>query len=158
MRWLLTLMFLLTAAAAASGAELRPPAQVTAGKAFSIPVSGSGKATFYLYGPAHTSKRELDLGSEIQVQAEEVERAGLYMAILCGASGPCSSANFYAHAGEPDRLTLLVHPSRVPVSASNAISAVALVFDALHNMLLTPVPVKFNVSPKEGTPISQTRN
>lgn len=159
MRQLLTgFMCLLTAAASAGAAELRPPAQVTAGTAFSIPAGGSGKATFYLYGPAQVSKRELDLGSEIQVQAEEVERAGLYTAILCGSSGPCSSANFYVRPGEPDRLTLLVHPSRVPVSSANAISAVAVVFDALHNMVLTPVPVKFNVSPKEGASISQTRN
>lgn len=50
-------------------------------------------------------------------------------------------------------MTLLVHPSRVPVSASNAISAVALVFDALHNMVMAPTPVKFNVGP-----VSQTRN
>lgn len=153
MRKLLTGMLLLTCfAGAARAAELRPPTQVTAGKSFAIPADGSGKATFYLLGPAHVSKRELDLGGDIQVEGDEVERAGRYVAVLC-SSGQCSSSAFFVHPGEPDRLTLLVHPSRVPVSAANAISAVALVFDALHNMVTAPAPVKFNVGS-----ISQTRS
>jgi len=51
----------------------------------------------------------------------------------------------------------LVHPSRVPVAASNAISAVAFVFDRFHNLVLTPQKVDFKVVPPESAAISQSK-
>src|SRR5436190_15992885 len=148
----LLVLFLLVALVQA--AELRPPAQATAGTAFSIVSSGAGEGTFYLIGPAQISKRKVN-SSEISVQADEVEQAGTYTAILC--ADQCTSVNFYVRSAQASRLSLLVHPSRVPVAASNAISAVAFVFDRFHNLVLSPQKVDFKVMPPEGAAISQSK-
>jgi hypothetical protein len=140
---------------AASAADLHPPAQVTAGVSFSMASSGTGQGTLYLVGPAHVSKRAVSLGESIAVDGSEVEHAGRYAAILC--SDQCSSANFYVHAADPNRLSLLVHPSRVQVSNPNVISAVALVWDAFHNLVLSPQMVKFTVNPTGHSSLSQAR-
>lgn len=136
-------------------AELHPPAQVIAGTAFSIQSSGSGEATFYLIGPAVVSKRKIQLGSDIAVQPEEVERAGRYTAIAC--DGSCTASVFTVQATTPFRVSLLVHPSRVPVDDPNSMSAVAFVFDRFHNLVMAPQPVNFNVVPRSGSAISEQR-
>src|SRR5258706_11557084 len=59
---------------------------------------------------------------------------------------PCRSANFYVTAAKPASLTLLVRPSRVPVSQGDAVSGVALPFDKFHNLVLTPVTVNFQLT------------
>jgi hypothetical protein len=135
-------------------AELRPPAKDRAGTPFSIVSSGAGEGTFYLIGPAQISKRKVN-GGEISVPADEVEQSGTYTAILC--ADQCSSVHFYVHPAQASRLSLLVHPSRVPVAASNAISAVAFVFDKFHNLVLSPQKVDFKVMPPEGAAISQSK-
>lgn len=135
--------------------ELRPPARVTAGTAFSIASTGSGSASFYLIGPAQISKRKVTLGEEIAVQPEEVEQAGRYTAIVC--SGECISASFFVQAATPAQLSFLVHPSRVPVAEDNAMSAVAFVFDRFYNLVLSPQNVTFSVLSKSGPPISESR-
>jgi hypothetical protein len=150
------LWFVLTTAVWSTAAELKVPPQVTAGTAFSISGAGSGQGTFYLIGPAESIKRQVDLGSEIQIQSEEVEHVGRYTLIACGDQ--CSSAHFYVHAAAPDRLGLLVHPSRVPVSNPNAISAVVFVFDDFHNLVLSQQSVKLTVTPTAGSSISTSRN
>jgi len=58
----------------------------------------------------------------------------------------------------PNRLSFLVHPSRVPVDSPNRISAVAVVHDNFHNIVLKPEPVKFSILPKDGKEVSATRN
>jgi hypothetical protein len=58
----------------------------------------------------------------------------------------------------PNRLSFLVHPSRVPVDSPNRISAVAFVQDNFHNFVLKPEAVKFSVRPKDGKEISAMRN
>jgi hypothetical protein len=135
--------------------ELRPPAQPTAGAAFTIAASGGGEGTFYLIGPAHVSKRKVNVGGEISVQGDEVEQAGRYTAVLC--ADQCSAVNFFVRPAQASRLSLLVHPSRVPVAAANAISAVAFVFDRFHNLVLSPQKVDFKVIPPEGVSISQSK-
>ena len=142
--------------AKARAAELHPPAQITAGTGFSIPSTGTGEATFYLIGPAQVSKRQVNLDGSIAVQGEEIENAGQYTAIVC-VSGECNSAHFEVRPDEASRVSLLVHPSRVPVAASNAISAVAFIFDKFHNMILSSQTVQFKVTPRDGTEISTTR-
>ena len=136
-------------------AELRPPAQATAGTPFTIAISGAGEGTFYLIGPAQVSKRKVNAGSEISVQGVEVEQAGKYSAVFC--ADQCASGNFFVRPAQASRLSLLVHPSRVPVAASNAISAVAFVFDRFHNLVLAPQKVDFKVMPPEGGAISQSK-
>jgi hypothetical protein len=46
----------------------------------------------------------------------------------------------------PGHLSFLIHPSRVPVAAANAINATALVFDDFHNTVLVPTKVEFQFS------------
>jgi len=150
----LCLSIVLTIVAVA--ADLRAPAQVTAGTGFSIASGGSGEATFYLIGPSEVVKRKVQLGADIQVQPDEVERAGSYTALVC--SSECSATKFYVHAAEGmRRLSFIVHPSRVPVKSPNAISAVAFVFDKFRNLVLAPETIDFHVTPKDGKEISQGR-
>jgi len=136
-------------------AEVHPPSQMSAGVSFSMPSSGGGQGTLYLIGPAHLSKRQVNLGTDIEVDGDEVERVGRYTVILC--TDQCSASEFYVHPAGPDRLSLLVHPSRVPVSNPNAISAVAVVWDVYHNLELSPETVKFTVNPDEHTSLSEAR-
>jgi hypothetical protein len=154
MRRLLSTFVILCSLAGAR--ELHPPAQVTAGTNFSLASSGSGKATFYLISPAHVSKRQLRMGDEITVSGEEVRHAGRYTAIVCD-DGNCNSAHFEVKAAPATQLSLLVHPSRVRVSEPNAISAVALVFDKFHNLVLSPTQVEFKAIARDGQPLSEAR-
>jgi len=133
----------------AQASDLQVPAQVTAGTAFTIPASGSGNGTFYLVGPSAVVKRAVTLGADIKVAAEEVRAAGRYVAIACNGDG-CSSSSFYVVAADPAKVSFLLHPSRVPVTATNAINATAFVFDKYYNPVLRPVTVDFHVVPKSG--------
>lgn len=136
--------------------EIHPPAQVTAGTAITIPTSGSGRGTFYLIGPANISKRNVQAGNDISVDGDQLERAGRYIAILCAADG-CSATNFLVNPAAPNRVSLLVHPSRVPVGTTNGITTVAFIFDNFQNLVLKSAPVKFIIVPKDGNQLSAIR-
>src|SRR5438445_7001900 len=153
--WLTSCLVSFVFAGLAQAAELRPPAQVTAGTPFSIASSGTGDGTFYLIGPAQISKRKVNLGGGIYVPGDEVQQAVMYTVICC--ADQCTSVHFYVRPAQTSRLSLLVPPSRVPVAASNAISAVAFVFDRFHNLVLTPQKVDFKVVPPGGAAISQSK-
>src|SRR5579862_1373176 len=114
MKFLKAVAWLVLCAIPAMGADLHPPATTQAGQAFSIPVQGSGSATFYLLGPDIAVKRDVKLDSDVQVQANEVRAAGRYQAILCDSG--CTSASFEVKAAQPAHLSFFLHPSRVPVS------------------------------------------
>ncbi len=146
---------ILVMAVAAFAAELNPPSQVVAGKGFSMPTSGSGDATFYLIGPSHAIKKTVHLGQDVVVNPTEVETAGKYAASLCTSVG-CSSETFYVVAAAPDKLSFMLHPSRVPVSDANAINGTAFVFDQFHNLVLTPASVDFQVVQKNGPPLKHS--
>ena len=156
MRRLITVAIVFLFAAIAQAAEIHPPAQTTAGNPITIASSGSGDATFYLIGPAGANKRQVQAGSDIAVDSDQVEHAGRYVAILCASDG-CASSSFLVNAAAPNRLSLLVHPSRVPVGSANGISTVAFVFDNFHNLVLKSEPVKFSVQPKGGNEVSADR-
>src|SRR5438309_946274 len=155
---LITLFSLaLLLAMSARAAELRAPAQVKAGSAFSLTSDGSGGATFYLVGPASVSKRNVQLGGEIPIKADEVQHAaGRYTAVVC-SGGNCASANFYVVASDASKLSLLVHPSRVRVATPNSISAVAFVFDKFHNLVLSASNVEFKAIPQQGTALTHSQ-
>src|SRR5690348_7824965 len=142
---------------ATNAAEIHPPAQLVAGNAITIATSGAGEATFYLISPVAVSKRQVQAGSDISVDSDQLEKAGVYVAVLCASDG-CSSAKFAVTPAAPNRLSFLVHPSRVPVNSSNGISAVAFVHDNFHNLVLQPEPVKFSVLPKDEKEVAATRN
>lgn len=154
-RTLAILIVLLAGLMAAHAADLQVPRQVTAGTAFSIPTSGSGSATFYLIGPSHAAKREVKLGTGIEVGEEEVRSAGRYIATLCSSAG-CASSDFFVAATNPANLSLLVHPSRVRVATNDAMSAVAFIFDKFHNPVLQPVNVDFHVTVKDAQAFSKS--
>ncbi len=137
----------------AKAADLRVPASVEAGQSFSIPVEGSGRATFYLVGPDHVVKRTVSLGSDLQIQSSDVRAAGRYQAILC--SSACTSATFEVKAAQPAHLSFFLHPSRVPVSTPESIDATAFVFDQYFNLVLTPAAVDFRIAPANGTGFSR---
>lgn len=149
----LTLALLCVLPGWARAAELHVPATVEAGQSLSIPVEGSGQATFYLLGPDHVVKRTVSLGSDLQIQSSDVRAAGRYQVILCDPS--CASATFEVRAAEPAHLSFFLHPSRVPVSTPDSIDATAFVFDQYFNLVLTPSAVDFRVTPASGASVTR---
>jgi hypothetical protein len=127
-----------------SAQDFRVPASAVAGVEASIPTTGRGKATFYLLGPGVSLKSDVNLGEEVHLHSQDLRYAGSYLALVCSSS--CKNARFYVTEAKPASLTFLVHPSRVPVSQSDAVSGVALAFDKFHNEVLTPVAVNFQLT------------
>ena len=128
---------------AASALEVHAPNTVVAGQGFTISLGGSGSATFYLLGPDRIMKRNVDLGSNVQIDSSDVETAGRYKIILCADS--CTSAAFEVTATQPADLSFFLHPSRVPISSPDSINSFAFVFDKFSNLVLTPVAVDFQI-------------
>lgn len=157
MRYLITFIIAVAMLPSVHAAEIHAPAQATAGTAVTIRTSGSGEATFYLIGPASATKRAVQASGDISVDSDQLEHAGRYVAILCGSDG-CSSTNFMVVSAAPNRLSLLVHPSRVPVGSANGITTVAFVMDNFHNLVLKSEPIKFSVISKDGAPVSANRD
>jgi hypothetical protein len=137
----------------ARAAELRTPAVVEAGQAFSVPLQGSGNATFYLVGPDHVAKRTVKLGSDLQIQSSDVRAAGRYQAILCDSA--CTTAAFEVKAAQPAHLSFFLHPSRVPVHTPRSIDATAFVFDQYFNLDLAPEAVDFRIKAASGDSFSR---
>ncbi len=134
--------------------NLRAPSAVTAGDGVTISTTGSGKATFYLVGPGVSNKSNVSLGNEISVRGQDLRDAGEYVAILC--SDGCHSASFYVRPAKPANLAFLVHPSRVPVAANDAVSGVALAFDQFGNLNLDPGTIDFQLIAGETSLLSRS--
>ncbi len=130
-------------AAVSLAQDIRVPTSVTAGDEATISTTGSGKATFYLLGPGVSRKSDVNLGEEIHLPPRDVRNAGEYLAIVC--SGNCHDVSFFVIAAKPASLTFLVHPSRVPVALSDAVSGVALPFDQFRNLVLAPQIINFQL-------------
>ncbi|HZP17450.1 MAG TPA: hypothetical protein VFB00_05770 [Terriglobales bacterium] len=157
MRALTAILLVVGTAGISGAAEIHAPAQTTAGNAITIATSGSGDATFYLIGPASALKQKVQAGAGIPVDSGQLERAGRYVAVLCASDG-CASTSFFVNPAAANRLSLLVHPSRVPVGRTNGISTVAFVFDNFHNLALKSEPVKFSILAKDAKEISANRD
>jgi hypothetical protein len=140
----------LMAPLSAQDTTLRAPAQAIVGQATSLATTGGGAATFYLSGPASSVKRQVQLGSDIQLQGNEVQRSGRYVAVVCAMA--CTSATFFVAPAKPASLTFLAHPSRVPVGQVDAISGVALASDSFQNLALTPATVNIQLVAKGAAP------
>lgn len=150
--WLLLSVFCLAAIGYAQDVSLRAPSDAVAGNPATIATTGSGSATFYLVGPSASLKRDVELGQDISLEAQQVQSAGRYVAVLCVES--CKSAAFFVAPGKPVTVTFLVHPSRAPVAQNDVISGVALPFDVFHNMVLAPTTVDFQLAAKGVAPVS----
>ncbi len=157
MRFLFTAALVFSAAISVTASEIHAPAQITAGKAVTLQTGGSGDATFYLIGPAVASKSKVQAGSDIAIDSDQLEHAGRYLAILCASDG-CTATNFFVIPAAANRLSFLVHPSRIPVGTSQGISAVAIVRDNFQNLVLKPEPVSFGVMAKDEKPVSAARS
>jgi hypothetical protein len=151
-----TILLAILVSGFASASEIHPPAAVRAGTSATIRTSGSGDATFYLIGPASATKRTVQAGADISVDADQLQDAGRYISVLCASDG-CTSATFFVNPDAPNKLSLLVHPSRVPVGSANGISTVAFVFDNFRNLVLNSGSVKFSILPKDGKEVSAER-
>jgi hypothetical protein len=156
-RLLLIVSLLLTcwfAADSARAAELRLPQNAVAGQPMTIGTSGSGEGTLYLIGPGQVIQQDVKLGSDVQIKGEQLTSAGRWIAILRSGGSP-QSAIFWVKPSQPENLSFLARPSRVPVDRRNAISGTVFIFDKFHNLVLQPTPVNFNLS-VNGSGASQT--
>ncbi len=148
-------LLLISAACLAQAAELTVPPRATAGTAISIPTSGSGKATFYLVGPATAIKRTVQLGEAVNIAAADLRDAGRYVAILKDGD-EVSRKMFFVTAAQPEAISFLARPSRVPVAMRGVINGSAFVFDKYHNLVQEPTPVKFDLAVEGARPQSRT--
>ena len=143
----LSLIMLLVSGLALCAQEpaVQAPATVSAGSSLVVSTKGQGKGTLYLLGPSHAVKKAVDLGEDVSFSGEDVTASGLYQVVACGSSS-CSTKVVAVTPGPATRLSFLLHPSRVPVSARNAVNGTALVFDRYRNMVLTPTQVNFKIA------------
>ena len=143
-RILSALSVLLTLPVWAQLDALKPPSSAVAGTTIPIATSGTGDATFYLVGPATAVKSTVHLGEGIALQPEQVRVAGRYTAIVC--QDKCQSADFFVTPAKISYLSLLAHPSRAAVGQSDALSGVALPFDAYHNLVIQNTTIDFHLT------------
>ncbi len=151
----LALILLLGTACVAYAADLKVPERVAAGTAVSIPTSGSGDATFYLVGPASSSKRTVRLGNEISIAPDELRAAGRYVAVLDGGRNK-QTAVFFVVAAPPEQVSFLARPSRVPADAKGVITGTAFVLDKFNNLVVAPTNVKFDLAVEGAAPQTRT--
>jgi hypothetical protein len=126
---------------AAFAADLRAPQNVTAGQGTSIGTSGSGSGTMYLFGPGTAIKRDVQLGQDVQLSADDLQNSGRYTVVIGD-----DSATFFVAAGPVTSIAFLARPSRVPAAKPNIISGTAFLFDRYQNLVLQPQPVKFDLT------------
>ncbi len=165
MRAVLIVAVLLAACSGLASAQetkvaLRVPERVVAGTGVSIPTGGSGKATFYLIGPGHVARHEIELGRAVEVGGEETRDAGRYIVVIRKGDSAMHGV-FYVVAADPHSLSFLARPSRLPVAVPEGISGVIYPFDGFHNLLLQPKEVNFRLSEGQSPAVSQnvmTRN
>ena len=160
MRTVLSIAVLLTAYSALACAQetkarLQVPELVVAGTPVSIPTGGTGKATFYLIGPGHVARHEIELGSGVEVGREETRDAGRYIVVIRNGDS-AMHGTFYVVAADPRNLSFLARPSRLPVAVPEGISGVIYPFDGFHNLVLQPKEVNFRLS--EGQTPAVSRN
>ena len=152
----LVIATMLSLALGVSASEIHAPTQVIAGTAIAIQTRGSGDATFYLIGPVVASKSKVQAGDNIAVDSDQLEQAGRYVAVLCASDG-CTATNFSVNPAAANRLSFLVHPSRIPVGSAQGISAVAIVRDSFQNLVSKPEAVTFSVMSKDEKPVFASR-
>jgi hypothetical protein len=145
---------LLFAARVADAAELRVPTDAIAGAEVSIPTTGSGDATFYLFGPGAAIKRSVKLGEDIRLTGNDLQFSGRYTAALSNGE----SGVFFVAPSKPADVAFLARPSRVPASTRQVISGTAFVFDSNHNLVTQPTAVDFNLGVSQGRPETRTVN
>jgi hypothetical protein len=124
--------------------SLTLPETVQAGSAFSIPSTGSGKATLYIVDLGRVLKREVQLGETSLFSADSIHSAGHFITVLTRESSPAESGSFdVVPATKPTDLSYLARPSRHAVGLHGGITGAAYAFDPCHNLITAPTPVSF---------------
>lgn len=136
--------------------NLQLPSSVTAGSEVSIPTTGSGDVTLFVFGPKTALKRKIQLGQPVQLEADQVKASGRYTVIIKG--GADATGSFFVTPGKLENLAFLARPSRVPASRPGAVTGSAYLFDSYNNLVLTPSPVKFELSVDGGAPAAHTES
>ncbi|MGA2349845.1 MAG: hypothetical protein ABSF70_05370 [Terracidiphilus sp.] len=134
----------------AEGESLSLPKTIEAGSAFSVQSTGSGKATLLIIGPGQVLERDVQLGEMIFFPAGSLYNAGHYLAILTQNSSTESGALDVLPSSKPMDLGFLAKPSRLPVGQHDGITGAVYVFDAYHNLIITSMPVSFELSDSSG--------
>jgi len=127
------------------------PTAVEAGKAFSISITGSGKATLYIIGLGQVLKRDVTLGQAAFFPAGSLYNAGHYLAVLAADSSAQSGEFDIIPLNKPAELSFLARPSRLPVGLHNGITGAVYVFDAYQNLITTPTAISFELTGPAGT-------
>lgn len=141
MRKFLRLLILVCSASPwLAAAALQVPENVQAGQELSIPTSGSGEATLYLFGPSHVVSRSVKLGAPAVLAAGELATAGRYVVVLNG-----ESATFFVTSGAVSSVAFIARPSRVPAATKEVVSGTVFLFDHNQNLVLSPQPVTFSL-------------
>lgn len=143
--WLLATVCVATAPLALAQ-NMTVPKSVVAGKAFSIPTTGSGKARLLVVGPEQAVEHDVQMGEPATFPAGELFGAGHYLAILVGPTSSESDEFDVTPADRPEILGFLAKPSRIPVGIHNGISGAVYVFDTYHNLITVPTPVSLELS------------
>ena len=128
----------------AGAQNLTVPTDATAGESVSIPTSGSGSATAYVFGPGTALKQKVDLGQPLQIQGDQLKRAGRYTVIIEGDQN--ASGSFFVAPAKLENIAFLARPSRVPASRKDVITGSAYLFDKYNNLVIEKYPVKFDLA------------
>jgi hypothetical protein len=139
------LAFIVLVSASSRSQEIRVPQNAVAGQAITLGTTGEGEGTLYLVGPGQIIKKQVQLGHEVQLNNGDLRSAGRWVAIVRGG-GRSWSQTFFVQPGDPENLSFLARPSRVPVARPGVISGMAVVFDKYQNLVLQPTPVRFSLS------------
>ncbi len=153
-RWTILIgsLMLSSGLAAAQNGSLTLPKAIQAGSAFSVQTAGTGKAVLYIVGLGQVIKRDLQLGETAEFPAATIFNAGHYITILVRESTPSEESSFdVVPAAKVADITFLARPSRLPVGLHGGITGAAYVFDAYQNLMVTPVPVSFELTSPSGT-------
>jgi hypothetical protein len=132
-------------ATSAWAADLRMPEKAVAGQNTTITTTGSGDATLYVVGPGTAIKRDIKLGSDVEIKGEQLRKSGFYDVVVKSSDGETTKQLYVAPAA-PEKINFLARPSRVPVGEPKVIAGTAFVFDQYENLVLTPTPVTFNLA------------
>ena len=135
------------AAYVARAADVQAPSHAVAGNDVSLPTSGSGNATLFVFGPGTAIKKEVRLGDHVTLP---LKRAGRYSAIVNG-----EQVQFDVAAAAPSDIAFLARPSRVPADRKDVIAGTVFLFDNNHNLVTSPTPVKFDLMVEGGQPQSR---
>jgi len=140
--------------------SLRVPKVIEAGKPFSISTKISSKAVLYLVGFGQVARRDVQPGEEVAFASDDIHNAGHYVAMLVAGSSVEQAEFDVVSAPHPASLSFIAKPSRLPVDTQGGISGVVYVFDSFHNLVLSSLPVSFQLSSGTGsqTGIAPTRN